>query len=535
MECGETVLSIRAVDQFRANGPLYGLLEHHVVPDNPGIYTHSVNIGTLSFVLMDWLGIHSFAVKALLPLAAYGLGLLYVFLTVRSLCASGLAALVTLLLFATTYWALGAFALNALRAWHMLAFFAVIFHTDGLMTGKKRVGHALGLVFGAIVAFGCGYDFWAISGATSLAFLAFRLPRMSRTRLAVCVATIAAAFALPFLLRQAQVIYALGSAYWRQDLIYSIAIKIPFASRYIEIPSLDQIDAFYRAHNVIRPPASPSNSARQIFDTLRDMVAAVTLPRWGWLTLLTFVGAFAAGILYGERRTVVGYFSLSLLVPMVIGVTVGLIAFAPFSLHVYFKHEFPLIAFPLLVAKGILLAAVIDAVFRARRNLIWAIPVVAIYLADAALVAWNNDANGHYQNFAWTQFVHRHPDAEFTLAARSLLEDADPMLGLTDGNYRFATTEEALKATTPFVVYQPYERFVDIDSSVPTCDWQDWMSHFLGPPNVRRGFNCNYGNEIPEDAEPQPSLSGFVERMPDYQVVERSDKGIGYVILQRHP
>jgi hypothetical protein len=263
------------------------------------------------------------------------------------------------------------------------------------------------------------------------------------------------------------------------------------------------------------------------------MVVAVTLPRWGWLTLLTFVGVFAAGVFFWMQRTIVGYFSLRLVVPMGIGAALGLIALAPFSLHVYFKHEFPLVAFPLLVAKGLLLTAVIDAGRRARRNLIWAVPVVAIYMADAALVAWNNDANGQYQNFAWAQFVHRHPDAEFTLATRGLPENADPMLSLTDGNFRYASTDEALKAATPFIVYQPYERFVDLDSPVPTCAWQDWISHLLGLRKLRPGINCNYGNLLPDDAVPQPSLSKFAAAKSGYHIVERSDQGIGYVILQR--
>jgi hypothetical protein len=119
MECGETLLSLRAAQQYREFGIDYGLLENLGTNQEPLIYTHNVNIGTLTFVGLEALRVPDIY-KFLLPLAAFGLGLVYVFFTVRRISGNATLALVTLVLFAITYWGLGAFALNALRAWHLL-------------------------------------------------------------------------------------------------------------------------------------------------------------------------------------------------------------------------------------------------------------------------------------------------------------------------------------------------------------------------------------------------------------------------------
>jgi hypothetical protein len=218
------------------------------------IYTHNVNIGALTFVALEALGVPS-EYKFLLPLAIFGLGLFYVYLTVRRIDGNDLAGLLALLLFASTYWGLGAFALNPLRAWHLPAFFAVVFHTMGVVRRKRPVAEGTGLAFGAIAAFGCGYDFWIICGAVSGMIALAHVKNFSLREILRPGVVIALTFATPFLLRQVHVAYVMGTSYWAQDFIYSVAIKIPYADRFLTIPPLDQIDAYYRKHNVLRPPA----------------------------------------------------------------------------------------------------------------------------------------------------------------------------------------------------------------------------------------------------------------------------------------
>ena len=120
MECGETALAIRAAVEFANYGLKFGLLENLGTPEAPMLYTHSVNLGSMTFVLLETLGVHDFSYQALLPLFAYGLGLYYVFLTVRAVTRSDLCALLTLLMFATTYWAVACIGAMHVTPEHVL-------------------------------------------------------------------------------------------------------------------------------------------------------------------------------------------------------------------------------------------------------------------------------------------------------------------------------------------------------------------------------------------------------------------------------
>jgi len=536
MDCGETLLALRAGEQFALHGVRFGLLEALGPDDRPQIYTHSVNIGALTFILLETLGVQSFAAKALLPLAAYGLGLFYVFLTVRRVTASDLAALVTLVVFATAYWGLGAFAFNALRAWHLVAFFAVAFHAGSLIgvDRRLRLPHVAGLVFGAVVAFGCGYDFWIICGAVAICQIMLALPSWRALLPALLVTAVI--FAAPFVLRQLQVIAALGAPYWWQDFLYTLAIKIPHASRIIHLPPQEELDAWYRAHNVLRPPASATNSFVEIFYTFRHMLAFVTLPRWGWLGLITLPMIMAVALMPACRGSLPGLVGARLIWPMMLGMAAGVTALAPFSLHVYFKHEFPLFAFPLLLAKGAALAWLVRVALAPGRRRVAATAATAVFAIDAAMVHHNNTVTGLYNNVGWTEFVRRNPNAEFLLATYQ--PSHSRQMPAVDGlKVTFIGAQEAQaalqapkdSATPRFLVYQPTDQVVDFDAPVPRCVWREWITTLLtpSPPRSER-VSCIYGFPLPPTATPQPSLD---EMSTLGHVVERSMKGIGYLIF----
>jgi hypothetical protein len=551
MECGESVLAVHAANQFAAHGIQHGLLENVGTPERPLIYTHNVDIGTLTFVGLEALGVAP-PYKFLLPLAAYGLGLLYVYLVVRRASGSELCALITLGLFATCYWGLGAFALNALRSWHLFAFFAVIFHTIGLARGKQRTTEIIGLTLAAAVAFGCGYDFWIICGAVSgmlilshtdfsirtgwnwawLKALLSRVPWQSYF-------IVAGAFAAPFLLRQAHVAYVMGTAYWAQDFYYSFAIKVPYADRILTIPPLSEIDAYYNHHHVLRPPAQPGNTVGQILYTLRHMITSITVPRWGCLSLLNFLANLIVALCREMTAAWLGSYSARLIAPVTIGSSIGLAIFAPFSLHVYFKHEFPLIAFPLLLAKGALLYWLLTIFIEHRHQLVSAIAVggIAFVALDAGMVHWNNSTHGPALNFGWSRIFAQLPHEKIALTTyRRLLPDADPFVGIDPKRAVYVTMDEMLTGRTElrYWVYQPTDRFVDFDSANPRCEWTGWLRQLVGwKPTPQPGRSCIYGFPLPVSAIPQPSLTEIAALAAGYDVVERNDRGIGYIIFRR--
>jgi hypothetical protein len=536
MECGETLLAVRAANHFSTYGIRFGLLETSGPDDNPLIYTHNVNIGSLTFVLLEALGIQSLAAKTLLPLAAYGFGLLYLYLIVRQVTRSELVALVTLLLFATTYWAVGAFALNALRAWHTLGFFSVVLHTYNLINSKRRLDprHVVGLGLGACITFGCGYDFWVICAAVAVAllFIQDKFPFRVGFRVAVVVGCI---FFVPFVLRQIHVAFVMGLAFWWQDLTYMLAIKIPYGSKVITLPSMQELEAWYVSQRVMLPPASPTSSIAAVYYTFRHMLAAVTLPRWGWLNLLTLVAVVLIPIIPRLRGSTPGMMSATLLLPILIGLAIGILFLAPFSLHVYFKHEFPLVAFPLLLAKGAIVGWCAEAVWYRRSHAAVAGIVVAVYIFDSAMVHWNNRVNGPSNNFGWVKFVLDHPDAEFVLATYDTsLSRKLPMLDNAKVTYirpqdAIGQISKPSSSAQRYLVYQPIERFSDFDAPVPRCTWRNWIAAvFKNPPPRSAEMSCIYGTPLDPKAVAQPSLDD-IARLGG--VIERSDAGVGYVIV----
>ncbi|WPO44279.1 hypothetical protein [Tardiphaga sp. 42S5] len=538
MECGEALLSLRAAHQFRDYGIDYGLLENLGTHEEPSIYTHNVNIGTLTFVGLEALGVAD-SYKFLLPLAAFGLGLAYVYLAVRRMSGNDLLALVTLVLFAATYWGLGAYALNALRSWHLLAFFAVIHHSCGVARLGWSSKEIAGLCVGTIAAFGCGYDFWIICAAVALLVGFANLNAYSLRRTVVLAFGLGAVFALPFVLRQLHVIWAMSLSYWAQDFVYSVAIKVPYATDFIDIPSLDVIDAYYRDRHVLRPPAQPSNNAAQIFFTFQHMIKSVTVPRWGLVSLLTLAGVLAVVVLPSVWRSPLARYIRILIVPATLGVVIGLVIFVPFSLHVYFKHEFPLIAFVLLLAKGVAVYFFISIILASQA--VWKIAmasaVVLIFAVDMAMVHWNNSTYGPVLNYNWGKVFAQHSKDRIALTTYKLIPVADSYIGIDASRAVYRTPEQMLEGPTDarYWVYQPGDRFVDFDSPVPLCRWVDWISQLANWRKPQQaGVSCIYDQPLPANATRQSSVADIIRASAGkYDVVEYDNSTNGYVILQR--
>jgi len=440
-------------------------------------------------------------------------------------------------MFATTYWAVGAFAFNALRAWHTLGFFAVTYHSIQIASGSRLSRQKVGLGCGAFIAFGCGYDFWVICLFVALTILVFFSDNLRLRNLLMRASLISLFFGLPFAVRQLHIAYFLGFTYWYHDFIYSVAIKVPYATKLISIPSIEEIDAYYRSQGVLRPPALPTSSVQEIFFTLRHMVTAVTLPRWGWLTLLTYLCVLGAGlgaILGPLRSSRIGAFGAALLLPLSIGVALGLALVAPFSLHVYFKHEFPLISFLLLLAKGIVLYALVMSTINAGKWRFAAVAAIVLYSADAALTHWNNTANGLYSNLEWRRFLESRRDVVAAAYVQNLVwQEAESVIGLDERQLSRMTYDRLTRSDATYLIYQPVGRLVDFDSPVPVCSWRDWLTHFLARTREQSGVSCIYGFPLPAEAKSEPSLDEFVRSAPEYRLVERSNVGIGYVILSR--
>jgi hypothetical protein len=539
MECGESLLAVRSADLFREQGVTFGLLENMGTLAEPNVYTHNVNLGGFLLIGAELLGVPDryFFIAALL---VFALGLYYVYLTFLYFLKSNLAAIIALAVFASTFWGLGAFGLNPLRAWHLVAFFAVFLHTSQIVVNAGSKVAIAGLILGALAAFGCGYDFWMICGATA-ASIVLLSPDCTWRRKIRAAFIVGAIFALPFILRQIHVAMVLGADYWVQDFIYSVAIKVPYADRLIQIPSLDEIDAYYRAHHVMRPPAQPGNVAWQIFFTFRHMVEHITVPRWGLITLGLTLLCFLAALIPVFRKALLVAASYRIVLPMLLGPTIGLIVLSPFALHVYFKHEFPLLAFPLLAAKALVLYALVRIIVAQRRAVLSTISAaVCIFIIglDAGLVHWNNTEHSEYPNFAWVQFYREHPQDNFALSTYQLMGYATQFTGATQTVDAYFPPEKIRlgeEPTKPFWIYQPVDYMTDFDRTMPTCRWTGWLRELRGKRFPHQpGISCVYDQVFIPAAKPAPlSLDEVASRVKTYEVIERNDLGIGYLIMRK--
>jgi hypothetical protein len=245
-DCGETLIAQDQVRQYRVNGIKYGLVQYHA-PDGDRLYTHSVHIGAIVFVLLDAAGVHPFWAKQIVTLSAFGLGLLYVFLATAYYSRSSLGGLIVLLLFCLNYEQVLSFGLNALRAWHWLALFGLAFHTGRLvLEPRPRPIDRIAILALSVIAFGIGYDFWFICAfVTGLIVLVSHYTAPVRAAKLTTGGWVLGSLLLPFAIRQIQIASVLGARFWATDVYYSIGIKVPGMRRRLRLPSLDEIDAFY--------------------------------------------------------------------------------------------------------------------------------------------------------------------------------------------------------------------------------------------------------------------------------------------------
>jgi len=292
-DCGETFVANAQIKNFELYGFKYGLLQDHANSTNmdahPYLYTHNVSIPSLLFPLLDWAGVKSFWQKEILSLLVFGIGLFYVFLATLFHTRSSFIALTLLFLFCTDYLHVFSFGLNALRTWHWLVLFGLLFHAGRFF--QKTTRHPwldlIALTLLAFFSFGIGYDFSII--CMSMLLILWMLISSSKPinfkneiKELFLIGTI---FAIPVILRQVHVASVIGLEFWYNDFIYSASIKVPFLKDLIELPSMVDLDKYYQEHHIMRAPASPSTPWNIIIQTFIDMVKNITTPSFGIITI----------------------------------------------------------------------------------------------------------------------------------------------------------------------------------------------------------------------------------------------------------
>jgi hypothetical protein len=507
-DCGETVLAQDQVALYRVNGLKYGLIQYDGLPTGDLLYTHNVHIGAIVFVLLDAAGLHAFWAKQIVTLGVFGVGLLYVFCATAYFSKSGIGGLIILLLFCFDYEHVLSFGLNALRAWHWSGLFGLAFHIGRLMLEprSRAIDYAAILVL-SVIAFGIGYDFWLIcfsmAGLSVLVILqmsSVRAGRLARS------GWVLGSLLLPLAIRQVQIATVLGAEFWATDLYYSIGIKVPGLNHLLRLPSLEEVDTFYKANRILRPPASPADSFGSVFNTFVDMINYVVVPSWGLpfclLAIVIAIMAAAEVIFYRASwyRTAVIRACLGdaivrrwclLIAPLSWGILCGLTLLAPFSLHVYLKHQFPLLAALILVPLGCCLGVGSETLIRKRhsgcRSVAIGVATVGLLITYYVLIQVNNARTVTVVDGSWIGFLHRHKQASYALPARPLLYHGDRVdwARIDPSRAREVLERRAhgrplfegliLAGSKPrdYWIYQPLDRSVEFDAPSPSCRRQD--------------------------------------------------------------
>ena len=436
-DCGETFVAAHAVTNDRLYGMKYGQLhDSATIPDpdrHPFLYSHNINLGSLVYVFLDRVGLTSLWEKQLVTLLAFGAGLYYVFLTVRYVTRSYAAALVVLFLFCTEYAQVLAFGLNALRAWHWLAFFGLVYHVLQYVSAEKKscAADLFGITLFIAIAMAVGYEFLGIIGLITFFVTIFCSKSWKRT--VICVPWLVVSVALIFGIRQLQVISVLGFEFWSLDLLYSASIKLTALSKIFSIPSLAEVDTFYQARGILRP-YSANVPFETILPGLKRWVSEVTFPSAGFGSATSFllVTLLSAGML--GFRALQHLFSLGqapqsksidviatsqFMLALVLGTTAGLFLFASIAISIYLKHQFPLTAALLLIPKGMLIAACFYFIAARRQHIIATVAAFALataLIADHIATQVQNWATIPSMSVSWIPEVSKRQDATFAVS-----------------------------------------------------------------------------------------------------------------------
>jgi hypothetical protein len=519
--CGESFRVLKYVQDFQIYGGKFGFIEDYADERSPNrtphLYTHNLNLPGILFAVLEAVGIHGLAAKQFFILLVHGLGLFYAFLSVRYLTGSSWLGVAFAGLLATDYELVFGFALNPLRAWHWLALFGLLYHIGHVVRNANLLLHFVACSIFAAIAFGVGYDYFAICLViSSFCVVLFHRAGLKLCEIGVIIVALVVAFLIPIALRQAQIAFVLGWNYWSVDFYYTLMTKAAFLQHLFPLPPVAQIEQFYRDYGVFRPPTA-ERSAVEMVALLKDLSRYVLLPLFGAMTLLVFAAATAfasaASIwrfaFINKKNLPVAAITLRLWQPVLLlimvlslGTAFGLAIFPDHNVLIFIKHKVPLIAAPVMFTKAV---AIVWFAALARKALMKnsvAIGVISAALAllivvDHAAIELDNIRAKAPYHFTWIDDVRRNPDATyavswdptavsvFTNTKVTSLSTRDELwlldyLGQRSGRppqYPSILRPDNLSALPDYWLYFPTDAMSPFDSFDPQCRL-DYLSRF---------------------------------------------------------
>jgi hypothetical protein len=234
MDCEDTFVALHQAQNLRLLHSGVRLLEDRATGSNPAAHPYfsssAPNIASLVFESLEWMGARELETKQFVTLIIFGLGLLYAYRAVSLNTGSEVLGAIFIVLLATTDVQVLGFGQNALRAWHFLVFFGLLFHAGRVAQNpakplRRDYVAVTALLF---IALGIGYDFQAIC-FFSAAFLFWLNSRnLAQRRSLKFIGFLFSAFLSPIILWQIYVAAVTGVDSWRREAFDGVSRVVSF-------------------------------------------------------------------------------------------------------------------------------------------------------------------------------------------------------------------------------------------------------------------------------------------------------------------
>ena len=355
---------------------------------HPMLYIHNPNLGVLFQYVVLRLGARDIHEAAIWTVVPFALGLLYMYLFFSAATRSRLFGALCLLNVALLYLLVSLWAFQTLRVFSWLLTFGPLYHLyrASWTPTRRRVHYAAAGLFLAL-SFGIDYPFAVF---IFLVVVGLHVVGVLTTPCGRLLLFLAAAFGVPFVLRQIQVAAGVGPAFWVTDFLYSVARRIELVGRFVSVPDEAALQALYRAKGVVAWPGSghfaPRDWAVAIGRAYYEALGAPML-----IVLCAWAAFMLAMVVRGRRRLVrlagsVPVRAAQVIVVLVAAQTVTLLIFGDYVAGFYGKALMPLPVHwivPMLGTTAWVLLANVDRVVRVGRL---AVPAGAILLV--LFVGW---------------------------------------------------------------------------------------------------------------------------------------------------
>jgi hypothetical protein len=298
LDCGETYeahIGALNLDRFglRYAAGLQDFAAGAAPSAHPTLYTHNPNLAMYFMYALFRLGVRDVHAQAACAAAPFGIGLAYLYLFLRAVTRDRLFAALALLTAATSYLLVLLWAFSPLRGLSWLLTFGPLHHLVRYGRRRRRLDLVVALVLVGL-SFGMDYPFAVFVAASILALGWLGLtPLPLRTLLAV----VGIGLGVPLVLRQLQVIAAVGAEFWTLDVFASLARRIPLVGLAWTPPDPATLERLYTQHGIVKWPGEGQFApARWVARTLRAYFTVLGVP------LVVAAALWLAGLVAARRR-----------------------------------------------------------------------------------------------------------------------------------------------------------------------------------------------------------------------------------------